>query len=462
MLFCDPIFFLFFGSYFVFHQLVPKNLMMSLVVLGSLFFYGYWNAIYIPLPLMMVLFTFWAGLKIDEAIDKGSQKKLLTLFLLILFCPLVFYKYLNFFISNINFIFPNLKLPSFTHPLPLGISFVTFTLGAYLIDIYRAKFRVERDFSALLAAVLFFPHLIAGPIVRPSQLIPQLKRWNPSLSSKVKFGLLLFSIGLFKKLVFADSIAPLVNQAYTHLSVTPSIWPYLMAFYGFTLQIYCDFSGYTDMALGLSWILGIRLPGNFKLPYVSKSLIEFWRRWHITLSLWLRDYLYIPLGGNRNGLQSQMRNVLITMALGGLWHGANWTFVVWGVLHGFGIVVNHAFGRFFPHVKLPKILGWFLTFHFVACGWVFFRAPEIGQALHVFSGILTKSWNLSQFPKEYFFALVILLLFALTHRFDKHALYRLWSFKLSKPLLFWVILLIMGTSFILSSGSPAEFIYFDF
>jgi alginate O-acetyltransferase complex protein AlgI len=411
---------------------------------------------------MLVMFSYWAGLKIDDAKEWNTKKRLLALFLIILFCPLVFYKYLNFFINNINFVVPKLHLKTFSHSLPLGISFISFTLAAYLIDVFRGKFRVEKNFGTLLASVVFFPHLIAGPIVRPSQLIPQLKRWNPALSAKVRFGGLLFSVGLFKKLVFADSLAPLVNQAYSQLGASSSVCPCLMAFYGFTLQIYCDFSGYTDMALGLSWILGIRLPGNFKRPYVSKSLIEFWRRWHITLSFWLRDYLYIPLGGNRTGFLGQMRNVIITMLLGGFWHGANWTFVAWGALHGVGIVVNYSFLKLCPRIKLPSILSWFLTLHFVAFGWVFFRAPEFGQALHVIRGIFSKSWNLSLFPKEYFFASTLLILFTFTHKFDRHAFCRLWSMRLPKPAVYLGILIMILTSFILSSGSSAEFIYFDF
>lgn len=462
MLFCDPIFFLFFSGYFICHQLMPRNLMVFLAVLGSILFYGYWNPLYIPLPLIMVIFSYWAALKINDANESKTKQKLLAVFLIVLFCPLVFYKYLNFFINNISFVFPRLHLKTFSHSLPLGISFISFTLAAYLIDICRGRFRIEKDFGTLLASVLFFPHLIAGPIVRPSQLIPQLKRWNPSLSSKFNFGGLLFSVGLFKKLVFADSLAPLVNQAYSQLGNSSSVWSCLMAFYGFTLQIYCDFSGYTDMALGLSWILGIRLPGNFKRPYVSKSLIEFWRRWHITLSFWLRDYLYISMGGNRVGFFAQMRNVMITMLLGGLWHGANWTFVAWGALHGLGIIVNHLVPKLCPRIKLPSILSWFLTLHFVAFGWVFFRAPEFGQALYLIKGIFSKPWDLSLFPKEYFFASTLLILFAFTHRFDRHAFYRLWSTRIPRTVLYLAILVIILTSFVLSSGGSAEFIYFDF
>jgi len=462
MLFCDPIFFLFFGGYLVFHQLIPKNLMMLLVVAGSLFFYGYWNPIYIPLPLILVLVTFWAGLKMDGLIYPVARRRWLTFFLVLLFCPLIFYKYLNFIIANLNNTFPSFRIQSVRVALPLGISFITFTLAAYLIDVFRGKFRFEKSLLALLASVLFFPHLIAGPIVRPSQLLPQLKRWNPTITSKFKFGFLLFSIGLFKKLALADSISPLVNQAYADLNSSKSAWTSFFAFYGFTLQIFCDFSGYTDMALGLSWILGIRLPNNFKQPYCSKSLVDFWRRWHITLSFWLRDYLYIPLGGGRVSFLKQARNIMITMTLGGLWHGANWTFVIWGFLHGVGIIINHAFGKVFPKFRLPAILSWLITLHFVALGWVFFRAPNLTIVSELLKGFWLNSWSLENLPKDYLFASVILCFFAITHRFDRHALYRLFSHRISTVILGMTVALIIVTSIVISSGSPAEFIYFDF
>lgn len=462
MLFCDPIFILFFSAYFVLHRLVSKKLMMLLVVLGSLFFYGYWNSSYIPMPILMVVFSFWAGFQIDATKNKTKQRKILFCLLATLFLPLIFFKYLNFFSANLRLLIPQLHTKTINNPLPLGISFITFTLAAYLIDIYRGKFKVERDIWALLSSVLFFPHLIAGPIVRPSQLIPQLKRWNPAVSSKLLFGSLLFSVGLFKKLVLADTIAQLVNHAYSNLNSSNSVWPYLMAFYGFAVQIFCDFSGYTDMALGISWALGIRLPTNFKQPYISTSLIDFWRRWHITLSFWLRDYLYIALGGNRTTYVGQLRNILITMILGGLWHGANWTFVAWGFLHGLGLAINHTKRRLLPHLKIPGCVSWVITFHFVAFGWVFFRAPDFKSAIRILDGVIDKSWNLSSFPRDYFFSIGVLIVFAITHRWDKHSIYRLASSRMWKPVLYLLIFIITLTSFLFSSGSPADFIYFDF
>jgi alginate O-acetyltransferase complex protein AlgI len=230
--------------------------------------------------------------------------------------------------------------------LPLGVSLVTFTLTAYIVDIYRGIFPPGAKLSHVLAYVLFFPHLIAGPILRPAELLPQLARPGPLRRTWLLPGIAIFTLGLVKKLVFADPVSEVVDAIY-HSDAVPSAPEALMALYGFSLQIYCDFSGYTDMAIGIALLLGVKLPENFGQPYCAVSLVDFWRRWHITLSYWLRDYLFIPLGGSHHGLTRQIVNVMITMALGGLWHGANWTFVFWGVLHGSGsplFILPNAFG----------------------------------------------------------------------------------------------------------------------
>lgn len=463
MLFSDSRFFIFFAVYFLVHQILPRYLMMGLVVIGSTFFYGYWNPLFIPIPFTLVTFTYFAARKITQSQNAHLKKKWLIFFLAVLFIPLLSFKYLDFFLHTLSWFFsihPPQKL--LTTSLPLGISFITFTLAAYVIDVYSGKFKLEKNFLTLLSSVLFFPHLIAGPIVRPSQLIPQLNRWRPSLSAKGSYGGLLFAVGLLKKVVFADSIAPLVNEAYANIETSLSAWAHLMAFYGFTLQIYCDFSGYTDMALGLSWTLGIRLPRNFNRPYAATSIVDFWTRWHITLSTWLKDYLYIPLGGNRKGFLAQTKNVMITMALGGLWHGANWTFVIWGLFHSLGIICNHSMRLFFPKFRLPILVSWLLTLHFVALGWVFFRAPNLSVVSTLLSGFSSKSWNFSYIPREYLYGFAVFICFALTHRWDQHSVFRMWVMKLPKTVTYALVFLLVGFSIVLSSGNSAEFIYFDF
>ena len=242
-----------------------------------------------------------------------------------------------------------------------------------------------------------------------------------------------------------------------------SAYDYLLAIYGFSMQIYCDFSGYTDMAIGLAYLLRIRLPQNFRAPYGSHSIVEFWRRWHITLSHWLRDYLYIALGGNRRGFARQLLNLMLTMLLGGLWHGANWTFVIWGGLHGAGIGFDHLVHRAWPQLRLPNWLGLLITFHFVTLCWIFFRAPDLAMAHHVLAGVFASSvGGLNAFIAEHAYPLFLLLIFFVTHHFDNHARLRL-ALKHAPKSVVWAVVLVVATLAIaLSQGSSAKFIYFDF
>ena len=276
-------------------------------------------------------------------------------------------------------------MTSFRFALPLGISFMTFTITAYVVDTYRSQYPVEKKLQRLLAYVLFFPHLIAGPILRPNELLPQFSHWTRAIDARFTLGVCLFANGLTKKLVFADIIAGAVDHVYASTAQQLSAWEYLLAIHGFSVQIYCDFSGYTDMAIGTACILGIRLPINFRRPYAAHSIIDFWRRWHITLSSWLRDYLYIPLGGNRNGEGRRLLNLMTTMVLGGLWHGAAWTFVIWGALHGTALVGVHLLRARLArwNIVVPAWLGILGTFYFVTFAWVYFRAPDIGTAHRV-------------------------------------------------------------------------------
>ena len=350
MLFSDQTFFVFFAVYLTLHFIVPPRWRIYLIIAGSTVFYAWWRVIYVWLPYTLTLIA-WAGtLWFTQVKEVGSRRQRLIVTIVALFAPLAIFKYASFIINGVFrpalsgwIAVPNVSFLNFT--LPLGISFVTFTLTAYVVDVYRGRFRVERSLVKMLGYVLFFPHLIAGPILRPHELLPQLSHLRRALGARFTLGVALFAVGLVKKVVFADTIAALVDHVY-HESGAVSGWEYLLAIHGFSMQIYCDFSGYTDMAIGLAYILRIRLPTNFRRPYISSSIVEFWRCWHITLSFWLRDYLYIPLGGNRQGRSRQMLNLLITMVLGGLWHGAAWTFVIWGTMHGAALAGVHLFRRF--------------------------------------------------------------------------------------------------------------------
>ncbi|NNM69201.1 MAG: MBOAT family protein [Gallionella sp.] len=373
---------------------------------SSLFFYGYWNPAYVGLLLGSIVcnyaFGMWigkAGFRIqDSELKSGcrriSKKQMLILAVTANLLLLGYYKYANFFLSAIDTVTgANWQMANII--LPLGISFFTFTQIAFLVDTYQGKVK-EYNFIHYLLFVTYFPHLIAGPVLHHKDMMPQFAHaptyridWD-----NVATGLLLFTLGLCKKVLWADTLAPFATAIFDGtqhgmaMGTLPTIYEAWSGALAYTLQIYFDFSGYTDMALGIALMFNIRLPVNFNSPYRSTSIIEFWRRWHITLSVFLRDYLYIPLGGNRHGKPRRYLNLLATMLLGGLWHGAGWTFVIWGALHGVYLTVNHLWReliaekylRWIP-VWLGALAGGTLTFIAVVAAWVVFRASDMGLAV---------------------------------------------------------------------------------
>jgi alginate O-acetyltransferase complex protein AlgI len=469
MLFTEKYFAVFFAAYLIAHFIVPVRYRIWLIILGGLTFYAWWRWDYLWVPLLLTLVAYGGARWLDQSTDDATRRKRLWLSVLALFLPLVIVKYSYFALTQV---FGLVADPvSLVNPpeairwgLPLGISFITFTACAYVVDVYRRRFPVEKDLRLLFGHILFFPHLIAGPILRPHELIPRLRTMRPAKDARFILGLCIFTLGFVKKLVFADQIATAVDFAYSPAN-HPGLIDYLTAFYGFAVQIYCDFSGYTDMAIGLALAIGMRLPNNFLRPYAAASITEFWRRWHITLSHWLRDYLYIPLGGNRNGVTAQTRNMIITMVLGGLWHGANWTFVIWGLLHGLALSMNHAMSRSLGKGRtlMPRWLGVLVTFHLAAALWVFFRSPDLATAGRFFAGLLQGGMadvNLS-LARNVFPILLTVAFFAL-HRFDRHALLRVAARKVPKPILFVAMAFCWILAIALSQGSSAKFIYFDF
>jgi alginate O-acetyltransferase complex protein AlgI len=277
-------------------------------------------------------------------------------------------------------------LPLASIVLPIGISFFTFQAISYVVDVYRGETRAAPLIDvAILQA--FFPHIVAGPIVRANELLPQLRTPRDPRAVLAGPGILMIVGGLVKKTVIADELARrIVDPVYSDPGAH-SGGEVLLAFYGFAAQIYCDFSGYTDMAIGLALLLGYQLPQNFNGPYLALSLRDFWRRWHMTLSRWLRDYLYIPLGGSRKGRAKTYRNLMITMLLGGLWHGASWTFALWGGIHGTALSAERFARERFPGFRLPVWAAWLVTFHVVCVAWVFFRAPDLQTAFGVLGGL---------------------------------------------------------------------------
>jgi D-alanyl-lipoteichoic acid acyltransferase DltB (MBOAT superfamily) len=346
---------------------------------ASLFFYGAWKPVYLLVLLASIGFNFRLGLKMEDPLRRRTFGTLGVALNLAVLC---YFKYTNFIFDSLSTL-AGTPLPFVNVVLPLGISFFTFQQIAYLVDVMRGA-KVERDIVSYTLFVSFFPHLIAGPLVHHAEMIPQFKRGRTGRSAVLAArGLAIFAAGLFKKVVIADNLAQFVTPVFAHLDAgggvtTPWAW---LATLAYTLQIYFDFSGYSDMAVGLALLFGIRLPVNFRSPYKATSIIEFWRRWHITLSRFLRDYLYIPLGGNRLGEQRRYLNLLVTMLLGGLWHGAAWNFVIWGGLHGTYLCINHLWRAWRGDVgqasMLAKGLSWVITFSAVVIAWVFFRAKTL-------------------------------------------------------------------------------------
>jgi alginate O-acetyltransferase complex protein AlgI len=468
MLFSSPVFFAFFAAYFFLHLITPRPARIILIIVGSTVFYAWWTISYVWLPYLLTAIAYAGVLWIEAAGEAAGRKRRLLLTIAALFVPLVFFKYTDFFYRDVLGPVFGFQDKILDLPLPLGVSFVTFTLTAYVVDVYRGKFRDKVSLSTLTGYVLFFPHLIAGPILRPIELMPQLRHPRSALSAHFYAGLAIFTVGLVKKLVFADQIGAVVDAAYKADTISaPAAW---LAIYGFSMQIYCDFSGYTDMAIGAALVIGVRLPNNFLRPYGAISLIDFWRRWHITLSFWLRDYLYIPLGGNRRGWLRTYLNMIITMALGGLWHGASWTFVIWGVLHGIGVVFVHFFRTITQRAGVKSwprwlsVVGLLITFHFVALLWVFFRAPTFGKARAVLaSAFAGDGWNAAgEVVKTQSAAVLLVVVFFALHAVDDHRMIKLAIRRVRPELVLPLIVLLWALALTLSHGSSAKFIYFDF
>lgn len=366
---------------------------------ASLFFYGWWNPAYVSLLIGSILFNFAMGSAISLEHQRGRLTRAKGLLIAAVSGNLVllaYYKYANFFLSNTNQILgTEWHLEEII--LPLGISFFTFTQIAFLVDAYRGEVK-ERNFIHYGLFVTYFPHLIAGPVLHHKEMMPQFAEAQTYRAhwENISIGLTIFIIGLFKKLVLADGVAPFAAPVFTAAAAGQSLtlleaWGGALAY---TLQLYFDFSAYSDMAIGLSRMFGIKLPLNFNSPYKAANIVDFWRRWHITLSRFLRDYLYFALGGNRKGTVRRYANLMVTMLLGGLWHGAGWTFIIWGGLHGLYLCINHTWNKVrttvlgaYPVGAVERGAAWLLTFVAVVVGWVFFRASDTPSALSILQGM---------------------------------------------------------------------------
>lgn len=364
---------------------------------ASLFFYGYWNPVYLPLLLGSIAVNFLAGRGIAAVQSRERRRLVLIAGLAFNLLLLGYFKYVGFLTTAANDLLA-IRLPVLEVLLPLGISFFTFTQIAFLVDVYEGK-AAEYRFVHYVLFVTFFPHLIAGPILHHKEMMPQFAKARTYRPSAINFavGLTIFFIGLCKKAMIADSLAPFATHVFDAAGngATPGAMEAWGGALAYTLQLYFDFSGYSDMAIGLARLFGIKMPINFLSPYKAVSIIDFWRRWHMTLSRFLRQYLYIALGGNRRGKARRYLNLMITMALGGLWHGAGWTFVAWGTLHGLYLVANHGWQAARGALRLPmregslagRALARLVTFAAVVVGWVVFRADSLASAARVLAGM---------------------------------------------------------------------------
>jgi len=469
-------------SFFIYFFLLEKRLITGakgFLVFASLFFYSWWNIAYLPLILVSMLFNYVIGNSLNENFQqvRVHKKSLLTFGVIANLALLGYFKYTDFFLENFNLAFDG-SVPLLHLALPLAISFFTFQQIAYLVDSYRCE-TAEYDFLNYALFVTFFPQLIAGPIVHHAEMMPQFaSKWNLVKNYKnIATGLFIFSIGLFKKVVIADTFAQWATAGFDQAEYLNLLEAWATSL-SYTFQLYFDFSGYTDMAIGAALLFNIKLPINFNSPYKALDIQDFWRRWHITLSRFLRDYIYIPLGGNRKGSFRTYNNLMATFILGGIWHGAGWTFVFWGFLHGMALVVH----RFWKQLgfTMPKVLAWFVTFNFINIAWVFFRAKEWDDAIKVLTGMffgdiiisdkhLSKLGFLQDYGVEFgqfLFHLgghsttLVWLLVGFILIFMKNSMELKDWFKATSLYFFFVIIIAFGA--VLNLSKASEFLYFNF
>jgi alginate O-acetyltransferase complex protein AlgI len=441
-----------------------RPLRLAFLTGASWFFYAWWDWRYLPVLIGATSVDYVAGLWISRTEDEGRRRLLLAASLGTNVGILAYFKYAGFFVDTLNGIGSGIGLPpdiaTLHIVLPIGISFYTFNSMSYTIDIFRRRIEPTRSVLEYSTFVALFPHLIAGPIVRFTDLAGQLRRLTPRLTSRyAALGVFFLSCGLVKKLLIADQLHPYVSRLYSnhaHLGVLTG-WA---AAVGYSLQLYFDFSGYSDMAVGLAWLLGFRFPQNFNSPFKAENISDFWRRWHMSLSSWFRDYLFIPLGGSRNGALQTVRNLVITMFLAGLWHGAAWTFVIWGMLHGF-FLAAHAVLR---KAGLTPTWVWFnrlATFLLVCALFVIFRslsirvAGDVLGAMFGLNGLDSPARISALLPARFAIALVALIVFV-------NAAPNTWQIKL-QPRLWQGLAVGTGAAFaIMTISQPHPFIYFQF
>ena len=459
--------------WFVFHKNIKGQNILIIVV--SYVFYGWWDWRFLSLILISTFVDYYIGKQLQQEQKKEKRKILLWISLVVNLGILGFFKYFNFFIDNFtaafSFLGQEIASNSLSIVLPVGISFYTFQTLSYTIDIYRNKLEPAKDFFSFAAFVCFFPQLVAGPIERATHLLPQFKAKRTFNYTNAVDGVKQILWGLFKKVVIADNCAEYANYIFSNSDDLSGSTLVLGAVF-FTFQIYGDFSGYSDIAIGTSRLFGFDLKQNFAFPYFSRDIAEFWRRWHISLSTWFRDYVYIPLGGSRGNTWKKVRNTFIVFAISGFWHGANWTFIVWGLLNAVYFLPllinkknrNHldivAEGKLIPSISdIFKII---LTFSLTVFAWIFFRAENVTHAINYINTIFSSSFFQipAYTPVKEFVLIVCFLLIEWTGREGKYGLEKV-GLKWKKPLryaMYYVIVI----AILWFRGNEQEFIYFQF
>lgn len=459
--------------------LLPHRYRWLLLLLTSCYFYMAFIPIYILILLFTIVVDYVAGVSIEAATDNKRKKFLLVASIIANVGVLALFKYFNFFNENFAALATALGL---TYPiqelsiiLPIGLSFHTFQSLSYTIEVYRGHQKAERHFGIFALYVMFYPQLVAGPIERPQNVLHQFHEVQRFDYHRFASGLRLIAWGLFKKMVIADQLAIFVNQVYSAPTAYTGL-PLILATYAFAIEIYCDFSGYSDIAVGCARVMGFRLMENFRQPYLATSISDFWRRWHISLSTWFRDYLYIPLGGNRVSTGQWAFNTMVVFMVSGLWHGANWTFIIWGALHGIYMILwtvaTPPVERRLTAWKLDRIpgllpaLGLFITFNLVSVAWIFFRAQSFADGwyilTHLFAGFsLTVNYSIGIGATT---ALVVLLSIALMELYEwlrnrGKITFALWPWWSRWACYYALVLLILLFG---ALHSHAQFIYFQF
>jgi alginate O-acetyltransferase complex protein AlgI len=461
MLFNTPQFFLFLASVLLFFYVAPQPWRKVILLIASYFFYMCWIPRFVLLLAALTAIDYTAARWIARTAASRSRQAALIASLGANLGILGFFKYYNFFAANLaEILHRNAGSFALSIVLPLGISFHTFQSMSYVIDVYRKEQEPVRNPLDYALFISFFPQLVAGPIVRAREFFADLYAWRKPSAEDLSHGLLLLLLGLVKKVVLADRLAQIANPYFQNPRQYPGMAPAWSAVLAFGLQIYFDFSGYSDMAIGMARLFGFHFPVNFLRPYLASSITEFWRRWHISLSRWLRDYLYIPLGGNRHGRLKTYRNLMLTMLLGGLWHGASWNFVVWGGYHGALLGIERALrnqSRPSAAWYLPRAL---LTFVLVMTGWVFFRTGHFSDALYVLQQMFLVPTGGSLIPRWVKVMIGLTGLLALLEEkrgwFDRVALGSVWAYGAV------CALLLLSVELIGYTDAPVPFVYFQF